>query len=472
MDSPAAALLADIALQLVILAFGFSLSTIILRGAVRLEHLSLAYPIGLGIFTWILFLASWAGLGLTLPTIAATALFAAGVAASVALARRRPAAEPHIDSWDGHRRRRNRIVWFVLAATLAGLVGALAVLRSYSAWDGIAIWSVKGYGIAAAESIFGARQWGAFGLQYPLNLPLAIAAVRLIDGDVLPGSKIVFALFYLALVLGCYVFLLRAGLLARVAALGALLIATTPIVLDHGTNGYANLPMAAYLVLGVLYAIHGIGEGSARLQLVSGVLFGLACWTRPEGVMVVGAVMGTLAVFFAVQRRGRALHLTWLTPVLIFTVPWLAFSSVYAGEGEIVRTLKVGLSSIRMGSLHLDAFFKIVRYYGHQLLFPRLWGVLLPVWVLLLALGWLRARRWPRVTVSALLVATAATATMSALHFYAVSFLGVLEEYLATSANRMFLSSAILLTLALVTYAGTAERSLGEDARSPDPAGP
>jgi len=94
MDSPAAALLADIALQLVILAFGFSLSTIILRGAGRLEHLSLAYPIGLGIFTWILFLASWAGLGLTLPTIAATALFAAGVAASVALARRRITPRP------------------------------------------------------------------------------------------------------------------------------------------------------------------------------------------------------------------------------------------------------------------------------------------------------------------------------------------------------------------------------------------
>src|SRR3989304_4936448 len=191
MASPAAALLADIALQLVILAFGFSLSTIILRGAGRLEHLSLAYPIGLGIFTWILFLASRAG-------------------------------------------------------------------------DGIAIWSVKGYGIAAAESIFGARQWGAFGLHYPLNLPLAIAAVRLIDGDVLPGSKIVFALFYLTLVLGCYVFLLRGGMLARVAALGTLLIATTPIVLDHGTNGYANLPMAAYLVLGGLFAIHGMVDGSAR----------------------------------------------------------------------------------------------------------------------------------------------------------------------------------------------------------------
>ena len=63
------ALIVDLAILGALVFFGYVLIRIFLGGSGRLETASLAFPLGGGIITWLLFLLSWGGMQLTLSTV-------------------------------------------------------------------------------------------------------------------------------------------------------------------------------------------------------------------------------------------------------------------------------------------------------------------------------------------------------------------------------------------------------------------
>ncbi len=64
------------------------------------------------------------------------------------------------------------------------------------------------------------------------------------------------------------------------ASLGLLFLATVPILFEHATLGYSNLPMMTYLVLGCLLCLIGIRRRQTGQILVGSLLLGLSAWTR------------------------------------------------------------------------------------------------------------------------------------------------------------------------------------------------
>ena len=441
----------DLLVHLSSFLFGFGVACALLRTRPRLWSIAVGYPLGLGLATWLLFLESVAGVGLSRTVILVNLLLMAGAGTALLTTQKSLSPSP-VPLAGGPPRRRGSLRRVLLIGSLAVIlisaITAFAVAISYSAWDGMAIWSVKGYGIALEGSVLGARIWGAFGLDYPLNIPMMAAVFSAIDGDTLPGSKMAFPFLLASMVMAVYLFLRRRGMGTTLALSGALLLPATPIIFEHGTNGYSNLPLASYLTIGILCAVDGFRDRDRGRLLVSGLFFGFAAWTRPEGMLVAPAMMAAVALTCRRTFPGVRSTAAWSLAFGLILGGWLTFAWRHSDGGLMASTAQSAAAAIGRGEFHLSAPYVIARFMGHQLLTPSDWGILLPLWVVLFAVRWrsmAQDEEARSIAVSALVVAALMVG-----HFYSTAFLGTLEEWLTTSGNRMFLPAGILLTVSLL----------------------
>lgn len=283
MSGPWIELLLGIGLCLGLAVLGVARLRKLLVRVGTLDVLALGFPLGARVLTWSLFLLSWVGAGLTPPLVGLVwGLLLALALVSRPLTVGHPRSSQRID---GVNRSLAGLTPTQLAGSLLVLIGLavfaawLGVNGSCCAWDDMAIWAVKGYGIAREGSIWAAGRWGDHGLAYPVNIPLLIAVFRLV-GDTPSASKLTFPLFYLSLAVGCLRFWLQRGVGSRLALLGTLGLASTPLLFEHATLGYANLPYTVYLVLGCAEAVQGPVAQDARRQALSGLLLAMPAWTR------------------------------------------------------------------------------------------------------------------------------------------------------------------------------------------------
>ena len=441
------------ALSLALGALGVAILRLLLVRIQLLDVLALGFPLGAGIFTWFLFIASWAGAPLTI----ASASLSWGLLLVMALLVRRllPMGQDVLrEKSASHGHLRGSFGWGPRIALLimlgaAGLAAWLGIARAYSAWDDMAIWAVKGYGIAREGTIWAAGHWGDHGLAYPLNLPLLIATYRF-SGDILPASKLIAPLFYLSLCIGCLRFWLQRDVAPLTASLGAVGLAATPILFEHATLGYANLPYTVYLVLGSGEAILGIATGDWKRQALGSLLLGLATWTRPEGWLAVASVLAVLGVAAHLAWRGRANWLAWFLPAGVVAGVWIVFISLHGTGGQMQQALASFVDALGRGELHPRALYLIVRFMGRQAIEIPVWGFLPTAFAALLVLG--VRRLGPRSNPDAFLVGMAflVVAAGVTLQFYLADFLGQLMNYLGNSANRMYMPAGVLAALLAV----------------------
>ena len=406
----------------------------------------LAYPVGSGVLTFGLFVLSWAGLRINL-VLAGVVVGVLVIGCAVPLVRRirrgpRP-LPPSFGESSGDARFPGRNFILVTMWTLALAAIALSVGRSYAGWDSMGIWSVKGYGIAFAGSVFAGGEWGSHGLAYPLNIPLQISIFYLLNGDWLPHSKLIFPMYYIGLMAGLYSFLRRRAS-PRAAGLVSLLVASAPILFDHATSGYANLAFSAYLVMGLLGLIEGGLKADRALEVVAGLLLGLSAWTRPEGFYMAIAAGASVWLAFRVSRSGTPSLVTWALPFLVIALPWSVFSTSNGFQGGTIAALGALWASWRHMAFHLTDVFRILRYLAWQGSRIEFWGIAFPamlVALLVVARG-VRFRGNP----VQLCVGAAASALFFTVvgYFYIEGFRSDLNYLLSTSIERVAMPGMIL----------------------------
>jgi len=444
--------LLDLVFMAILLILGFLVARILLRSGKTSETGYLAFPLGGGFFSLVLFLLSWVGVPITSTTVLALGLTLVTVAALYI----RATQSIFEYSRSTHRavtQYRERVIFFLLVVLVA-ISALLAVARSYSTWDAIAIWSIKGYGIAQEETIFAGEQWGAHGLSYPQNIPLLIASFKLLGGDVLPGSKLLFPLFYVSLITGSYQFWRHFNSPKIIAGLGAIFIASIPVVFEHSTIGYANLPFATYITLGCYLAIRGIPDKAPRMLVMSGSLFGLACWTRPEGIFLIPVILFTLILAFRISRTQLPTVIPWISPTVIIGGGWLLFLSQYSGPGQLSSGVKHLVQSMLQLQFPLEVLPKILRTLLRHAITWNACGFLLPAATLLVILNLrkLRPKIYPQLFVLLTIIIVIGTAMV---FFYVLgSFDGDLNHMMDTGMDRMFLPFIVLTATWVVLLAG------------------
>lgn len=452
--------LGDLALLLALSALGLGVLLIIRRPWPALDALALSLPLGAGTLTWVLFLLSWVGIPLSLVTTAAA--FLALLAACWVIVRRGVAIHGRrlVVDWPPAALPRSVPRLLILGGVGLALFLAigLAVGISYRLFDPAQIWSVKGYGISQESTILAAERWGVHGLAYPLNLPLQVALFHMLDGDALPGSKLLYPLYGLSLCLTLFCFLRRQRLDWTLAALGSLLLGTVPIVFFHSVEGFANLHFTFYLTAGILWGVQAVKEGSTREQWLAGLLLGLAAWTRPEGVIY---SLGAPLVFVAatrLTRQGQPSLAALAMPVVLIAGAWFLFDlrGAHMRGSNLDEAVSVATSKLSDGQIDLSGLWTIVRVFGRaafvpfRAMFPAVsataWGALFPVLLLILLVKMRRLS--PRVNASrfTLLLQWLFVAGTNVAIFYVRSYSKPnFTAFIERAFPRAFLPTAVLL---------------------------
>ncbi|MBN2502246.1 MAG: hypothetical protein JXB38_15795 [Anaerolineales bacterium] len=334
--------------------------------------LALGYGLTLGLYALVLFALALAGLPVAYLSIGIAVLLVFLPALWIGLT---PTFRKSIQVKEWSEPRWSVLVWHILLILLGGIVGVIAVGKGYHRTDALVLWGAKGYGIAA-EGLTSGAQWGTLTTEYPLNVPLLIATLKVLFKEILPASKFLFGGYYLGILLGVYAYLEK-QMHSSVAGLAALMLGTVPIIFQHGENALANLPLTYYYLFGTLLLTDMLVETQPRnwrKAIVAGSTLTLAAWTRPEGLAAVILLLVYLAAtnFHKVHRWGLA-----ALPLVLFLAVWIPSSSfVYPQGARSTDLTRLVLRQTLQGNLHFQEIGYVLVYFLSKLFQVNEWGLL------------------------------------------------------------------------------------------------
>ena len=437
--------------------------------------LPLGWPLGMGLLTFGVFLAGWAGAAIVPMTF--MIMFAA-LAGSLLLIRYRrwgsaspfPPLRRVPSEVKGLSISRVLGLLAVAATVILVLVAiAISIGRAYSTFDGIANWAIKGYAIALEGSIFAGSDWGKHGLAYPQNVPLLITLFRVFDNDALPGSKLASPLLMGSMLAGCFVLWRRAGVSLNSAAWAALGLATIPSLFLHATIGFVNLPFTAYLVLGTLFLARGLVDDEQASSAIGSLLLGFAAWTRPEGAAFgLLILMALIAGSWLLRKRWTAKVMT-VAPFVVIAGSWLAFGNRYIADDEIGQLMRAFLPAIMAGNIRAEPLVNVLTHVGDQIPAWRIWGFMLVAIPAFIGFGIARAR--PRNNALGYLVGMAGLVSLlfPILMFYVAGYTpGYGISWLQDSFDRAMFPAVVLLFWAGVALAFARPTPSGSDIEMSD----
>jgi len=422
--------------------------------------------IGLGLLPWLGVARSWRKLvsrsglaylcGLVVTGILAAHLALVHVAFGwVALA---VVAAVSVVSGAWHLRGSERPVWtrpgwpaVGVAAALAALLAeyarafAVAPLNRYDAW---AIWALKGHALYAFgwadPTVFAGSEYRFANLDYPLLLPSVEAidfrAMGAFDTRLLHLQFLLFLVAALA-ALGT-VLAGRVHALLLWPLLGA--VALAPAVFDQLLTAYADLPLALVFAVGVAAGARWLLSDERWALAVATLCFAGTLLTKNEGTLFVAAAF--VGLFAAAYRRWRPLAVAAAVDVVLL-LPWKLYVRAHDLRDinySLTDTFDVHHISGRVGVGPI-AF----RTLAGEMLDPRQWGLLAPIFAVLLVLAAVTGAR-------ALAVYGGATVLLS---WLGLSWIYVIShfEYSAylDSTKERIVASVVLAGAALIPLLAT-----------------
>ncbi len=372
----------DILLYASLTGIGFLIVHAFLGNQNRYMKLALSFGVGAGVVSWSLFVLSFIGFNLSKLAVVLTLCSLVVILTLLVTLRKTSAISVHKSSEEIERPPWEGVVSrciLLAVGVLMGLSVLLSVGLSYYSWDGIAIWGIKGYGIASEGTILAASEWGQTGTAFPMNIPIQIAIFKLLSGDLLPGSKIIFSIFYASLLLGTYRVLKELRVSYLVSSLGIFILATTPIVFQHATIAYTNLPFTFYICMGAFWGLRGLQQEKMTEVVFAGLLMGLASWTRPEGIVLAASLL-MIMIILQILRRRKIVHVfSAAVPIILIMAPWFVFTAMYGTVTEEFGLSRIAIGGILEGVFHWDGLMAIMRFLVGQVVLYRDFGFTLAI---------------------------------------------------------------------------------------------
>ncbi len=367
----------------------------------------------------------------------------------------------------------------------AAVAAAVAAIGAVLLWgigrvpvrynDEYAIWAVRGRNLSLAgrldPHVFAGAAANYQHLDYPLLVPSLIAW-----GDGLRGRTDDYTAHVLLIALVLAMLAVVGWALNRLAGpfaglVGVLLVAGTPNLLSHlALQLIADPALVAFVV--ALFAVLALWLTSRdpRLLAIAAVLGCGAAATKVEGLLFVLAAFAAALICARGQRRAVLLG---FGVVVASALPWVAWTKVHHIQSDLINSTTLTLHhvrvvapyswlSVRQMARYWPAFgwllvIACVAVLAVALTVPRLRGLVafLGIGVAVSTLG-----MWAQYVISAGQQLTGQAGADS------------LERHFASSATRVLMVPAILLTLAIPLFAGALLRSdpaPGGDPASADP---
>jgi hypothetical protein len=321
----------------------------------------------------------------------------------------------------------------VFVVVVGSCLMLLAILRPIPAWDGWMNWSLKAKALALDGHFFGpvftSPEFRYSHQDYPTLLPAWQALAYIISGQLTISWPLQFQLAWLWTAAAVGLVSLVSSQCGR-TSLFLMAWICAPQVIYWTMSGYADVPMAFFLVAG----IGALLLSPSQPPVVAGFLLGACALTKAEGLPF--AVLAVLSVsMFSVQPK---IPLQALAILLGVRSPWLLFTIVMGIPNDIVNA--ASLHPQRVITL-IPRIVPIGEAWISELVAVRRWGLLVVAASVALIMRWK-----PRKDLVA-----AALAYVGVLTFIYVITPRNLPRQLASTVGRVAIAPLGLLALSLAT---------------------
>jgi Dolichyl-phosphate-mannose-protein mannosyltransferase len=347
-------------------------------GALLSEDLIMAYGMGIGGISLLMFIFYFLNIKFSIVTIIAPwiALFIFNMAMAL-----RGGSKAVRDKLSQDKTRSAITVFLSFAISLEVFYAFFrALIKPIESYDAVAIYAIKAKIFYLAHSIPADYFTRISGLyphpDYPLSIPLAETFIYTFLGTFNDQLvKVIFPLFFVG-ILGMLYFAVRRFASRAYALLFTFLLASIPQFNSYAANAYQDLPLAYYYFTSAIFLFKWI-EDRDRFQylLVSAIMAGLAGWTKNEGMLYCIINCVVIMSFALLDIRGRSWRTVrslalYLSIIFVIMLPWAWIkksAGIVNGEIDLVNLNP----SYKIGPIFYE--------FQKQFFGPKKWNILFPV---------------------------------------------------------------------------------------------
>lgn len=319
-----------------VVIFGFLVADFLLPKGSVIERISLGYILGLGLFTFTLFLLGIIGIEFSLENSFKILILLIVISFIVHYLRKKVLGRKIFELNFGLRNEFSNLKTverIVLYSTILLLLASFVsnLYWPVKDWDALTLYDFRAKGFVLTKT-FENTMGTPYFYAYPFLTSLAHMFVYLLGGT---NPAFIYSLFYVALVVVFY-FLIRRFALRGYSLIFTFLLALSAKIFEQSHWAYTNLPYIAYLALGYIYLYLWVRTKKFGTLALSALLIGLSTWTRSAEPFWLTAVLAV--VLFSPKKR-RALNTFFYTiGVGIIRYSWIFYAGHHLGRSRSIFT--------------------------------------------------------------------------------------------------------------------------------------
>lgn len=357
------------------LIFGVQITFLLRLNMHFLERISVSYLLGIGVFTFIVFLVNYFfGVGFSLQNTfflisgLILVLFPFVFKDFVKYFKSLSFSKIHLV-------RNYRTLFFIFVFILFFYTLINNLYWPVSDWDALALYDFRAKVFLSEPSLLKAGLNNSYFVHYPLLTSLAHLFVYQTG---LSNPKFIYSLFYLSFVFIFYSSLKR-SVGSNKAVFFSLILALVPEIFGHSTMAYTNLPYTVYLCSGVFYLYEWIKNKQRSLLVLSGLLVGLSSWVRISEPFWMVPVL--IVIFFSIKRKDFFSTFIYFFSVYVFYKAWILFMNKVFALTEISISLSLFDRYLPILKMINQERIILVFEYLYKNVFSS-WGLLFPIFIL------------------------------------------------------------------------------------------
>lgn len=345
---------------IIIILFGYLFSSLIIKDLALLERIGLSYLLGLGLTTLFMFFYSWMGIKITSLSVLVMLFVLIITCVFIKFLLKIKTRLNFSDMLQTFRGLRSyELFFFILILSIFILSYLLTFFYPVYVWDALALYDFTAKIVTKFGFIVQIADQFYFFAQYPLLISLGHTIVYLFGGS---NPQFIYSSYFLVFTIIFFSVVMKKS--NRIIALSAsLLLVTNPLLFNHSTISYTNLPYAVFYTIGVIYLFISVSEDRLDYLFMSSLLIGLSTWAR--GVEPMWIIEILVVVGYSLYKKSLYPLLIFIPTFLAIQQPWSIFQTqlyggIYSSDGQFSLIYKVLMDGIDFGRI-LDVFLYLYR---------------------------------------------------------------------------------------------------------------
>ncbi|RPJ28981.1 MAG: hypothetical protein EHM33_02720 [Chloroflexi bacterium] len=259
-------------------------------------------------------------------------------------------------------------------------------------YDAQAIWNLRARSIYRSgdtwENAFSPLINRNFHMDYPLLVPLSVVGGWNMLGSEVQRVPAVLSMLFLFGMAGIVFSVIAHLRTSSQAALAVIVLLATPSLLLFSTFQTADIPLTYFLIASTSLLILASNSNNRSLLFLSGIMAGLAAWTKNEGIPFL-LVMIVCTLFISGVRQART-HLPFLLAGMALPLFTIVLFKIFVPANNDLF-VNNGLSEIISKLLSPERYVQIMTHLLSELL--QLGGWPVSIIIILFVYGWIMGIR-------------------------------------------------------------------------------